>query len=238
LLAQGDYLATLYCVVTAHLRGATQFNYPRLRQELKNLQKSEMQVSSSHLLLWARAVHLILTTTEAYCSKLQARIFLKTLHIGRVKHSKEATERMARTEETTRKKIGTYVFAFATIIPALIVSGFMPDWNVLPFWGWGLIAAIGGALGGFIWGEGREWQAALAGFVSGFSCILALEGYVHIRNHISHTYLSIELLIPFGLAMLPGYFILRHLAPAEMSREIAVPVEDEEASAIGTTELV
>ena len=53
-------------------------------------------------------------------------------------------------DETPRENWATWIGIISTIIPATIVSGFMPDWNVLPYNGWLAIAAIGSAIAGAI----------------------------------------------------------------------------------------
>lgn len=119
---------------------------------------------------------------------------------------------MARGMETGRQKAGSYVFFFFTIIPAMIVSGFMPDWNVLPFELWLSLAAVGGAVGGFVWAEGQRWPVGiLSGGIGGAGVVGATFAYVSWRVAFSETFWSIELVLPALVGLLPAWGLYRAL---------------------------
>ncbi len=68
--------------------------------------------------------------------------------------------------ESRRGKVGMYVFLFAAIVPGMIVAGFMPDWNVLPFYYWAAIAGCGGFVGGYLWDDAHpsHWSFSRSAF--------------------------------------------------------------------------
>ncbi len=113
-------------------------------------------------------------------------------------------------EETPAEKVGYFIALIGTIIPSLIVSGFMGDWNVLPLWGWVAIAGLSGGIGVAIPTTPRI--AAFIGGLIGGGCIpLATIAYVELRIQLSDTFLNVELVIPAFIGALPGtaaYFIL------------------------------
>lgn len=123
--------------------------------------------------------------------------------------------------ETKRQKLGTYVFFAFTLIPGMIVSGFMPDWNVLSFEAWIAIAAAGGAAGGYLWAEDQRWNVGLlSGAVAGAGTVAALFFYVLFRVEWSSTFWSIELVIPAMIGLLPGWILYRVLREEKRAAEV------------------
>lgn len=128
------------------------------------------------------------------------------------------------------------MFVFATLFPALTASGFSPDANALPLWLWAAISAVGSAIAGAIYGSenGTVKPLAAAGFVTGFLVVFTVDGYVQLRSVISHTFVSIEFFIPYGIAMIPGAMVFSCVANAATTGpgrgEIALPTEDPEHS--------
>ena len=111
-------------------------------------------------------------------------------------------------DETPREKWAMNLGLFATIIPAMIASNFMPAWNVLPFTGWLAIAAIGAGVAGAIgtphWGRG-----AVAGIIAGAGVLLGMWLYVVIRAGITghNVFLKLELVVGAVIGAGPGLFL-------------------------------
>lgn len=111
-------------------------------------------------------------------------------------------------DETPREKWAGYLGLFTTIVPAMIVAGFMPEWDVLPFAGWLAIATLGAGLAGAIatplWARG-----AVSGALAGAGALVGIVVYVAVRGGLTdhHTYLSIELVIGALLGAAPGMIL-------------------------------
>ncbi|MFT7642651.1 MAG: hypothetical protein ACI9G1_004409 [Pirellulaceae bacterium] len=119
-------------------------------------------------------------------------------------------------EETKAEKVGYFIGMVGIIFPSMIVGGFMPDWDVLPLWGWIAISGLSGGIGFAIAATPR--LAAFFGGLVGGGCIpLAVMAYVYYRSQLGNTFFNIELLIPGFIGSLPGvgaYFLLaRALQP-------------------------
>ena len=108
-------------------------------------------------------------------------------------------------DETPRENWATWVGLFATIIPGMIVSGFMPEWNVLPYAGWFAIAAIGSAIAGAI-ATPMIVRGAISGAIAGVGMMIGLWLYVVLRSSLTgnHTFFKIELAIGGMLGAAPG----------------------------------
>ncbi|MEL7224398.1 MAG: hypothetical protein AAGL17_05935 [Cyanobacteria bacterium J06576_12] len=107
---------------------------------------------------------------------------------------------------TPRQNVALMVGGAATIVPGMIMSGFMPEWDVLPATSWLAIAAIGSAVGGVI-GFPRQWlRASIAGAITGSGALIGLILYVYFRTLVidSDTFIRIELAIGPLLGALPG----------------------------------
>ena len=64
------------------------------------------------------------------------------------------------------EKAGGIILGVTVVIPAMIVTGFMPEWNVLPLWGWLLIAiALGTYMVLQVWSVDVTGWLASAGIV-------------------------------------------------------------------------
>lgn len=107
--------------------------------------------------------------------------------------------------ETPREKWASYLGLFVTLIPAMITSGFMPDWDVLPFETWLAIATLGAAVAGAI-ATPRLARGALAGALAGAGVMIGVWAYVAIRGGLTgnHTFLKIELVIGALIGAAPG----------------------------------
>ncbi len=107
--------------------------------------------------------------------------------------------------ETPREQAGIWIGMIATIFPGLMVSGFMPDWNVLPFGGWLAIAGVGSAIAGAI-ATPRLVRGAIAGLLAGLGAMFGLWLYVMVRSALipSNTFFNLELVIGGMLGAAPG----------------------------------
>ena len=111
-------------------------------------------------------------------------------------------------DETPRETWAMYLGIFATIIPALIASDFMPEWNVLPFAGWLAIAAAGTAVAGAI-ATPYWFRGAIAGALAGAGALLGMSAYVALRVGLTgnNTFLKLELVIGAVLGAAPGLIL-------------------------------
>jgi len=119
-------------------------------------------------------------------------------------------------DETPREKWAGYLGLFFTIVPGLIVSGFMPEWDVLPFHVWLGIATAGAAVAGAI-ATPRTLRGAISGAVAGAGVMLGIFAYVALRAGITgnHTFLKLEILIGVLIGCVPGVLLYLKWARAE-----------------------
>src|SRR4051794_26045543 len=110
--------------------------------------------------------------------------------------------------ETPREKWAGICGMFVTIIPGMIASNFMPDWNMLPFVGWLGIATIGAAIAGAaatpLW-----FRGLIAGAVMGAGVLMGIWLYVTIRAGItgSNVFWKPEIVIGVLLGATPGMLL-------------------------------
>ncbi len=111
-------------------------------------------------------------------------------------------------DESPREKWALYFGMFATIIPAMIASDFMPAWNVLPFVGWLAIATVGAGIAGTIatpyWGRGL-----ISGAIAGAGALLGIWLYVTIRTSITGdgAFWKLELVVGTMIGSAPGMLL-------------------------------
>jgi hypothetical protein len=119
-------------------------------------------------------------------------------------------------DETPREKFAGYFGLIVTLIPALMISDFFPEWNVLPGEVWLAIATVGAGIAGAIatplWARG-----AVAGAIAGAGVMLGIWAYVAIRSSLTghNTFLSLELLIGVGIGCAPGMLLYSKWASAK-----------------------
>jgi hypothetical protein len=113
----------------------------------------------------------------------------------------------------SRETAGLIVGAVATVVPALIVSGFMPGWNLLPLGAWLGIAGAGGAIGGTI-AAPRPVPGLVAGAVTAAGALLGVVGYVFVRSLISDSFLNLEIAIGALVGAAPGLILFMKWARA------------------------
>jgi len=103
-----------------------------------------------------------------------------------------------------RQTVGIILLVFTSVLPALLLTGFLPLFNFLQlsFSVWLIIALLGGALGGsLLTPRMRYWYVGLiAGILIGPGMLIATYYYTAWRSSI----LNIEILIPILLGALPG----------------------------------
>jgi hypothetical protein len=108
-------------------------------------------------------------------------------------------------DETPREKWAGYFGLFVTVIPGMIMAGFMPAWDVLPTAGWVAVATAGAAIAGAI-ATPRTGRGALAGALTGAGLMLGIWLYVAIRGALTghYTFLKVEIAIGALLGGTPG----------------------------------
>jgi hypothetical protein len=111
-------------------------------------------------------------------------------------------------KETPRETCAAWIGLFVTLIPAMIVSGFMPDWNVLPVGGWVAIATIGAGISGAI-ATPLTARGALCGAMAGAGALGGMWLYAEVRSALtgSNTFMKLELVIAGLLGGLPGLLL-------------------------------
>ena len=104
-----------------------------------------------------------------------------------------------------REKFALFLGTASTVVPGMIVAGFMPLWDVLPFTGWLTIATLGSGIAGAI-ATPRAARGAIAGGLAGGGALVGLIAYTAIRYAIIpvDTFLHLELAIGALLGALPG----------------------------------
>ena len=109
--------------------------------------------------------------------------------------------------ETLREKSGPVVLGLFVMVPGLIVSGFMSEWDVLPWWGWMLVSMAGGGVGAALMDEDHPIIGGVAGVVGGGTALVATVAYVMLRAELSDTFFSLEFVVPLLVGALPALAI-------------------------------
>lgn len=104
-----------------------------------------------------------------------------------------------------RENIGLWIGAVTTIVPALIVAGFFPEFHVLPNVAWIVIASLGAAIAGGV-ASNKPLLGVLTGGVAGLGLIGGVVGYVAFRSSLfpSENFLRIEIAIGALVGVAPG----------------------------------
>lgn len=103
--------------------------------------------------------------------------------------------------------LGSIVLGVGVVIPAMIITGFMPEWDVLPLWAWTVIAALSGGIGIALLVERLRGLAFMAGFIGGAGALIGMVIYVPLRAQLSESFFTIEFVIPCVLGGLPGFIL-------------------------------
>ena len=111
-------------------------------------------------------------------------------------------------DETPRENWAIWIGLFSTLIPGMIASGFMPEWNVLPFAGWVAIATIGAMIAGAI-ATPLMLRGAISGAIAGAGMMIGLWLYVVARSALTgnSTLFKLELVIGGMLGAAPGMLL-------------------------------
>jgi hypothetical protein len=113
--------------------------------------------------------------------------------------------------ESPREKVGAILACVVVILPGMIISGFMPEIDVLPLWVWVAIAAVGSAIGGALWEAHQPVLGAACGALFGALALLLVPVYVDLRSGLSSTYWNFEFVIPLGVGVLPSAALYKWL---------------------------
>jgi hypothetical protein len=127
-------------------------------------------------------------------------------------------------QESRREMWALYIGLAFTIIPAMIAANLMPDWNVLPFWGWLTIAGVGSAVAGII--ATPYWlRGMVAGALAGAGVLLGVWLYVAFRVWLTgnNSFFKIELMIGAILGGGPGLILYQAWARDAARDERAPP---------------
>jgi hypothetical protein len=111
-------------------------------------------------------------------------------------------------EQTPREKWTEYFGLFTSIIPAMIATGFMPAWNVLPIGGWLTVATLGSGIAGAI--ATPRWNRGLiSGLIAGAGIFGGIWLYVAVRASLigNHKIWKYELVIGALLGWAPGMLL-------------------------------
>jgi hypothetical protein len=119
--------------------------------------------------------------------------------------------------QAPREHWAEYLLLAASVIPAMIATGFMPAWNVLPVGGWLAIAVVGAGIAGAIatplWGRGL-----VSGLVAGAGIFAGIWFYVIVRMSVLNSVKvwKPELVVGAMIGWAPG--LILHYAWARPKR--------------------
>jgi hypothetical protein len=83
--------------------------------------------------------------------------------------------------QTPREHWAEYLLLAASVIPAMIATGFMPACNVLPIGGWAAIAVLGAGLAGAL--ATPLWiRGLISGLIAGAGIFAGIWLYVAVRQ--------------------------------------------------------
>ena len=83
--------------------------------------------------------------------------------------------------QTPREHWAEYLLLATSVIPAMIATGFMPAWDVLPRGGWLAIAIVGGGLAGAL-GTPLWTRGLVSGLIAGIGIFAGIWLYVAARR--------------------------------------------------------
>lgn len=121
--------------------------------------------------------------------------------------SRKNTMRYQKQKANPRQTIGLLLLVCTSVLPALLITGFVTGTNTLnfSFSTWLIIAVVGGALGGALMMKLKFWYVGMiAGVLIGPGMLIATYLYTAHRSAI----LTIEIVIPMVIGALPGLLFL------------------------------
>ena len=117
---------------------------------------------------------------------------------------------------TNRQKLSLYLGIICTVLPGMILSGFLPGAEIMPLLGWMGVAAGGAAIAGAI-ATPRWLRGAISGALIGIGVLMGLVLYIELRTMIldSDTFLKIEIVIGAAIGSIPGFILFAKWAQAK-----------------------
>ncbi|TWT32945.1 hypothetical protein Enr8_27610 [Blastopirellula retiformator] len=114
--------------------------------------------------------------------------------------------------ESRGQKFGAIIAVILVFPPAAIAGGFLPQLNVLPFWGWLAIAMIGGSISVVIV-SGWPLHGTIAGLMLGLGAVLAayFYGYVRLTLLGSSYFFFAEPFVASVVGMIPSFIYLANV---------------------------
>ena len=115
-----------------------------------------------------------------------------------------------------RQKLALYLGIICTVIPGMMLSGFLPGANIMPLLGWLGLAAGGTAIAGAI-ATPRWLRGAISGALIGIDVLMGLLLYIELRTMLlnSDTFLKLEIAIGAGIGSIPGFILFAKWAQVE-----------------------
>jgi hypothetical protein len=110
--------------------------------------------------------------------------------------------------QTPRENWAEYFGLAASVIPAMIATGFMPAWDVLPHIGWLAIATVGCGIAGAI--ATPLWRRGLiSGLIAGAGIFAGIWLYVAARTNllVHHKIYRFELGLGAMIGWAPGLIL-------------------------------
>ena len=111
-------------------------------------------------------------------------------------------------DETPRENWAEYFGLFTSVIPAMIATGFMPAWNVLPLVGWLAIATVGCGIAGAI-ATPLWFRGLISGLIAGAGIFGGMWLYVTVRASLTghHKIWKPELVVGAMIGGAPGMLL-------------------------------
>lgn len=107
-----------------------------------------------------------------------------------------------------RQQVGLLLLLLSSVLPGLVITGFIPDFGVLTYSlsTWIIISIVGGAIAGSLFmNTMKYWYlGAITGILISPGMLIATYYYTLARTHL----FSIEIIIPMLLGALPGLCFL------------------------------
>ncbi len=108
-------------------------------------------------------------------------------------------------EITGKRKVAIVVLTLSAVVPALLVSGFVPELSIAPLYA-SIAAGVGGVIAGFIVIDRnmqRPWAAPLCGALVGLGALWVTIFYASFRDRI----FSLELGVVAIVGAIPGLIL-------------------------------
>ncbi|HEU0000963.1 MAG TPA: hypothetical protein VFQ36_08700 [Ktedonobacteraceae bacterium] len=107
-----------------------------------------------------------------------------------------------------RQQVGLLLLLLSSVLPGLVITGFIPDFGVLTYSlsAWIIISIVGGAIAGSLFmNKMKYWYpGSITGILISPGMLIATYYYTLARTHL----FSVEIIIPMLLGALPGLCFL------------------------------